>query len=107
MKGEKGSVTSSKSGKTWQPEKYHHFALFALCLAAFLQLAEGCSAPTCMTTHVRDSTAMQIVIALCPIPPWLQFIEGAAPKDSLMLITNYLAAVPEMVGTLMSDMFDM
>lgn len=47
---------------------------------------------------------MQIVCFVSP--PWLQFIEGAAPKDSLMLITNYLAAVPEMVGTLMSDMFD-
>jgi len=25
------------------------------------------------------------------------FARGAAPKDSLILITNYLAAVPEMV----------
>ena len=38
MNGEKGSVTSSKSGKTWQPEKYHHLRCSHCVLLCFYNL---------------------------------------------------------------------
>lgn len=38
MKGGKGSVTSPKSGKTWQPEKYHHLRCSHCVLLCFCNL---------------------------------------------------------------------
>ena len=79
-------------------------------MLSFCCACQGCSGQTCTTIHVpisSISSAMSMKRKSCchKFPDIISCIglfvshdfPGSAPKDSLMLITNYLAAVPEMV----------